>query len=149
MRNLRHSEQKHWWARDMHSRWLSYVSSHQDIQPEFMISGHWLNIRHSHSPLIIEISPWPVQPVFGLLSVKHLSTITIKYSPEQMLIINCTLAPGRDWDNFSLCLSPGLGPSPSSMVSQYRSQLAFVSWADSRLLWTLHCSLVWMSAREN
>ena len=63
-----------------------------------------------------------------------------------MLIINCTLAPGRDWDNFSLCLSPGLGPSPSSMVSQYRSparicKLGWLPALDTSLLFGLDVSL--------
>ena len=71
------------------------------------------SLRFLHDLLRI----WAAQPVFGLLCVKHLNTITIKYSPEQMLIINCTLAPGRDWDNFSLCLCAWAGPLPLSLVS--------------------------------
>ena len=54
---MRQPGQKHWWARDMHSRWLSYVSSHQDIQPEFMISEHWLNIKHGPPVILSRFLP--------------------------------------------------------------------------------------------
>ena len=73
-----------------------------------------------------------------------LVTITIKYSPEQMLIINCTLTPRAA--QFLTLPVTALPPPPQ--WSQYRP---LPPCTEERLpaLWSLHCSLAWMSAQEN